>query len=90
MVRKIPVILTVVYLILVLLSIIPIFTGDDPLSSIFAVFLTVPWSFLFGRLLPGSAFDNLAVGLVLLVIGAAINAAIIYYICRWLVSRLAR
>jgi hypothetical protein len=41
--RKLPPLLTVIYLILVLLSIMPIFTGDDALSGILAIALTVPY-----------------------------------------------
>jgi fructose-specific phosphotransferase system IIC component len=84
--RKLPAILTAVYLILVVVSIIPIFTGDDPLSGIFAVVLTVPWSPLLSRPLPG----NLFVGLLAVAVGAAINAAILYFVSRWLVRVLAR
>ena len=86
MLRKLPIILTVIYLVLVLLSIIPIFTGADPLSGIFAVVLTVPWSNLLGSLLPA----NTVTGLLVVVIGAAINAAIIYYLSRWIVNRLVK
>lgn len=86
--RRLPTIVTTIYLVLVLLSIIPIFTGDDPLSGVFAVLLTQPWVSLFDNLfgLPG----NLTTGLILIIIGAIINAAIIYYVLRWLVGRFAR
>jgi hypothetical protein len=87
MLRKLPTILTVVYLILVLLAIIPIFTGDDALSGIFAIVLTVPWSSILSNLLPGSA--SMAMGLLVVAVGAAINAAIIYFVSRWIVNRLA-
>lgn len=86
--RRLPTIVTTIYLVLVLLSIIPIFTGDDPLSGIFAVVLAQPWVSLFDRLLGVSG--NMDIGLILIVIGAAINAAIIYYVLRWLVGRFAR
>jgi hypothetical protein len=69
--------------VLVVLAIIPIFTGDDALSGIFAVALTTPWSQLLGNLLPG----NLIMGLLIVIIGAAINAAIIYFVSHWLVGR---
>ena len=72
MMRKLPTILTAIYLILVVLAIIPIFTGADPLSGIFALVLTAPWSFLFSSLLSGG---SVIIGLLLVVIGAAINAA---------------
>ena len=86
MLRKLPVILTVIYLILVLLSIIPIFTGDDALSGIFAIVLTVPWSSILSNLF---GFGSVAAGLLVVAIGAAINAAIIYFVSRWLVRRVA-
>lgn len=86
--RRLPAIVTTIYLVLVLLSIIPIFTGDDPLSAVFAVLLTQPWVSLFDNLFGLSG--NMATGLILILIGAVINAAIIYYVLRWLVGRLAR
>lgn len=86
--NKLPSIVTTIYLVLVLLSIIPIFTGDDALSGIFAVVLTQPWVSLLDRLFNLS--DNLTTGLVLILIGAAINAAIIYYVLRWLIRRFAK
>jgi len=88
MLRKIPTIVTAVYLILVLLSIIPIFTGDDALSGIFAIVLTVPWSSILSSLLPGSG--SVAVGLLVVAVGAVINAAIIYFVLRWLVGLLVK
>ena len=88
MLQKLPFILTVIYLVLVLLSVIPIFTGDDPLSGIFAIVLTVPWSSLLSNVLPGSG--SIAVGLLVVAVGAAINAAIIYFVSRWLVGLLAK
>lgn len=86
--HRLPSIVTAIYLILVLLSIIPIFTGADALSGIFAVLLTQPWVSLLDRLLGTSG--NLTSGLILIVIGAVINAAIIYYVLRWLVGRFAK
>ena len=86
MLRKLPTILTAVYLILVVLSIIPIFTGDDALSGIFAIALTVPWSSILSNLF---GFGSVAAGLLVVAIGAAINAAIIYFVSRWLVRRVA-
>ncbi|MCB0184505.1 MAG: hypothetical protein KDE31_09575 [Caldilineaceae bacterium] len=86
--RRVPAIVTAIYLVLVLLSIIPIFTGDDPLSGIFAVVLTQPWVSLFDNLFGLSG--NMATGLTLIIIGAVINALIIYYVLRWLVRRFAR
>lgn len=88
MLRKLPTILTAIYLILVGLSIIPIFTGDDALSGILAIALTVPWSSLLSNLLPGSG--SVAVGLLVVAVGAAINAAILYFVSRWLVELLIR
>jgi len=85
--RRLPTIITAIYLVLVLLLIIPIFTGDDPLSGIFAVVLTQPWVSLLDNLFGLSG--NMTSGLILIGIGAIINAAIIYYLLRWLVGRFA-
>lgn len=86
--RRLPSIITAIYLVLVLVSMIPIFTGGDALSGIFAVVLTQPWVSLFDNLFGLSG--NMTSGLILVVIGAIINAAIIYYVLRWLVGRFAR
>lgn len=88
MLRKLPVILTAIYLILVILSLIPIFTGADALSGILAITLTLPWSAILSNLLPGSG--SVGVGLLVVAVGAAINAALLYMISRWLVNRLAK
>lgn len=85
--RRLPAIVTTIYLVLVLLSILPIFTGGDALSGIFAVLLTQPWVSLFDNLFGLSV--NMTSGLILVVVGAIINAVIIYYVLRWLVSRIA-
>lgn len=86
--RRLPTIVTTIYLVLVVLSSIPIFTGDDPLSGIFAVVLTQPWVSLFNGLFGLSG--NMASGLILVMVGAIINAGIIYSVLRWLVGRFAR
>lgn len=88
MARSLPTIVTTIYLVLVLLSIIPIFTGNDPLSGIFAVALAQPWVSLFDNLFGLSG--NMATGLILIIVGAAINAAILYYLLRWLVGLFTR
>ncbi|MCB0097152.1 MAG: hypothetical protein KDE50_11540 [Caldilineaceae bacterium] len=84
---RLPSIVSTIYLVLVLLSMIPIFTGGDALSGVFAVMLTQPWVSLFDNLFGLSG--NMATGLILVIIGALINAAIIYYVLRWLVNRVA-
>ena len=48
----------------------PIFTGDDPLSGIFAVLLTQPWASLLDNLF--SLPDSLTAGLTLILVGAAL------------------
>lgn len=86
MLNKLPYILSAIYDLLVILSIIPIFTGDDPLSGIFAIVLTAPWSSLLGNWLGGG---SMTVGLMVILVGALINSTIILFVTRWLVSRLA-
>lgn len=73
-----------------MLSLSLIFTGNDPLSGIFALMLTAPWSLFLGQLLPDSAFNGIAGGLVAAAVGAAINGALLYVVSRWLVGRLAK
>lgn len=90
MTRHLPLILTAVYVVLFVLAVIPIFTGDDALSGIFAIVLSEPWSGLLGKLLPGAATGNLVLGLGLTVIGAALNGSLIYFLSRWILGRLAR
>lgn len=85
--KMIPAILTAIYLILVALAVIPIFTDKDALSGIFAVVLTAPWTPLLGGLLPENLSGNLVSGLALVAIGAAINAGILYALARWVVGR---
>ena len=84
---RLPSIVSTIYLVLVLLSMIPIFTSGDALSGVFAVMLTQPWVSLFDNLFGLSG--NMATGLILVIIGALINAAIIYYVLRWLLNRVA-
>lgn len=86
--RKLPVILCAAYLALVALATIPVFAGDDALSGIFAVMLAMPWAALIGKVVPG-ATDGLIGGLVLVGVGAAINAVLIFVITRWFTGRLA-
>jgi hypothetical protein len=90
--RKLPFLLAGGYVVLVLLSVVPIFVGDDTLSGIFAVILTSPWPALLDRLLPEEAAGTFA-GLALIAVGSAINALIIYGISRcavgWVAARRA-
>jgi hypothetical protein len=88
MTRRLPLILTGVYLALFILAVILIFTGDDALSGIFAIVLSAPWSGLLGKLLPGAGSGNLVLGLGVTVIGAALNASLIYFLSRWIVGKL--
>ena len=87
---KIPFVIVVVYLVLVLLATISIFTGDDPLDAIFLVVLTLPWSFLITPLVDAISpflFDNLVVGVSIGLIGAGINAVLLYLLLSWIVTR---
>ena len=86
--ENIPIILTAIYLVLVALAIIPIFTGNDALSGIVAVALTMPWNSLLRRLISVKA--SMFIGLVFVAIGAVINAATIYYVSGWIVNWLAK
>ena len=87
----ISIIFVVIYLVLVLCSISFIFANDDDalFSGIFAILLTWPWSLFLSGLVPPDS-DNFVIALLLVLLGAAINTAILYFGSRWLVRRLAR
>jgi hypothetical protein len=87
--NRIPVILAGTYAVLGALSILPIFTGDDPLSGIFAVLLGSPWTQLLSSALgtAGASSRGPAAGVGLAGIGIAVNAAIVYLVSRWLARR---
>ncbi len=80
--RHLPLIPTAIYVVLFVLAVIPIFTGNDALSGIFAILLSAPWSSLLGKLLPGTGSGNFVLGVGLTVIGAALNASLIYFLSR--------
>ncbi len=82
--NRLPVILAGAFAVLGALSILPIFTGDDPLSGVFAVLLGSPWVQLLSSLV-GAA--GTAAGVAFAAAGIAINAAILYFASRWLVRR---
>jgi len=82
--KNLPYILVTAYFVLVVISIIPIFTGQDAMSGILAYILTMPWSWLIAKVLPGT---STLVGVVTIIIGALINASIIGSIARWIVKR---
>lgn len=84
--QKLPFILTSLYVALVVLAVIPIFTGDDALSGIFAVLLTAPWTMFFARLIEPSD-GTIATGIAIVVIGGMINAALIFLVSRHFVRK---
>lgn len=86
--KKIPLILAVIYLILVIVSAIPIFTGGDSLSGVFAVILTQPWASFLGKILPLES--GMVSGLLMVGIGALINALIIFLVTKWAVVLFSR
>lgn len=87
--HRIPAFLAGGYAVLGLLSIVPVFTGDDALSAVFAVLLGSPWvqvvSAAFGS--AGMSSPTPAAGLGLSGIGIAVNAGILYFVSRLLVRR---
>ena len=82
--------LTALFGVLCVLSIVPVFTGDDPLSAIFVVVLGSPWiqlvSTALANLCPGHSCSVVA-GIALGVFGMGINTAIVYFVSRWLALR---
>jgi hypothetical protein len=84
--KKFPAVLAVIYLIVVAVSIVPIFTESDALSGVLAIFVTSPWSLMLGTVVPEGMFW----GFVMVAIGAFINAAIIYAISKLLVRLISK
>jgi hypothetical protein len=84
-----PAILAVAYAVLGALSFVPIFTGGDPMSAVFAVLLGSPWVQLLSAALgsAGTTSPSPAAGLGLAGIGIAVNTAIVYVVSRWLARR---
>ena len=87
---RLPFALTMVYVVLVIVASIPIFTGNDALSGIFAVALTAPWNSLFEPLVAGEGNGTTGKGLLLVALGGAVNAALIFFVSRWIIGRFAR
>jgi len=88
---RIPTILAGAYAVLGALSIVPVFTGQGPLSGLFVVLLGTPWTQLLSWALDAIAparSHGLVTGLALGVIGIAINVVILYLAARWVVGRL--
>lgn len=84
--KRLPSILTGIYLALLILGVIPVFTGDDALSGIFAVVLAAPWPMLLDKpvaIPEGGVYSSL----VLIAIGGLINAALIFLVSRWLAGK---
>ena len=72
-----------------MLAVIPVFTGDDALSGIFAVLLTAPWTMVFARLIEPSE-GTITTGIAFVVSGGMINAALIFLVSRFLVRRFGK
>lgn len=90
---KIAFALTVIYVVLVLLSLIPVFTGDDPLDAIFFIMLTFPWSFLMNMLVDNinpALFDNIVIPVITGLVAAAVNAVLLYLLASWMGNRFKR
>ncbi len=87
--KRLPVILTSLYVALLAVAVIPIFTEDDALSGVFAVILAAPWPMLLGKL-AGPFEGSLASGLALVAVGGLINASLIFLVSRWLVRKLGK
>jgi hypothetical protein len=87
---KVPAILAGSYFALVLVSVVPVFIGDDAMSAVFAVILGAPWAQLVALVLDAidpALLDGIATGLALAVVGGAINAAAVFFVSRWIVRR---
>ena len=85
-------VVTGIYVMLCLgaLAVIPLnaagmFGEPDPLSGVFAVILAMPWLHILSNLV-GDAGGNTAASFALAGAGMGLNAAILWYGCRWLAT----
>jgi hypothetical protein len=88
--NRISTILASFYGALVVLSIVPIFTGDDALNGIFAVVLGLPWTIVLSRVADAinpSLSNGLATGIAIALVAGFTNVAIIYVVSRWIVQQ---
>lgn len=76
---------TGIYVMLCLLSLLAIPLGDGPLSGVFAVILAMPWMHILSNLV-GDTGGNTIAGFALAGAGMGLNAAILWYGCRWLAT----
>ncbi len=82
--------LIALYLAASIVSIALLLFGGDPLSGIFLVVFALPWSLGVSRLTGLLGIDSATLNLALLAIGVGINAALLYLLSRWLLSRRLR
>ena len=77
---KLPVIVTAIYLLLSLAAFALMFVSmnTDNMAAIFAIFVSLPWSTLFFSLFDASGSDSVVFNTILMLIGVAINASILY------------
>lgn len=70
-------------------GVVVIFVGDDSLSGVLLVILGIPWTMIITNVLDALApglIGGVAIGLTIGTAGCAINAAIIYFVTRWIVK----
>ncbi len=77
---KLPLILTTVYIIVSILAFVLMFAtmATNSLSGIFVVLVALPWSSFFVSLIDSIGIDSIVLNTVLMAVGVAINALIIY------------
>lgn len=90
--RTICKIVTGIYVLLCVgaLAIIPLnsanlFGEPDPLTGVFAIILAMPWIQILSNLM-GDTSGNLSASFALAGIGMGLNAAILWYGCKWLTT----
>jgi len=87
-VRTVCKVITGIYVVLCIASLLAIPFGDGPLSGVFAVILAMPWLHILSNLL-GDTGGNTAASFILTGAGMGVNAAILWYGCRWLAGEAA-
>lgn len=77
---KLPIVFTSIYLVISAIAFVLMFAtmATESLSGIFVVLVAMPWTILFTLLIDAMGVDSIVLSTVLMALGVAVNAAIIY------------
>ncbi|NTU70875.1 MAG: hypothetical protein HGB10_03520 [Coriobacteriia bacterium] len=88
--RRTPLLLALGYMLIVAFALLTLLMGDDAMVGVTLLILGFPWTWLLGMVIDTLNPDALAsgvLGVAVGVVGAAVNALIIYVVARSIVMR---